>query len=177
MTNLTGEQKITFRSTRGWRPQLKPGALATPMGSHKAFDELPLGTGLNSRTRKPLAGKREDGKGFGAGNGDGKAQQKSPGPHVRGSQSEENRSEHEGIICKVLRGQLLCTRHDLEWINLNRRGGSTGVRVRDCPSCDASQDQSGGTGCEQSGLAHLNPPVDSDLLCACEVAHKEGCAL
>src|SRR5262245_63581275 len=100
-----------------------------------------------------------------------KPSEKSPGPHVRGSQSEENRSEHEGIICKVLRGQLLCTRHDLEWINLNRRGGSTGVRVRDCPSCDASQDQRGGTGCEQSSMAHMNSTVDSEMLCSIEDTH------
>jgi hypothetical protein len=34
------------------------------------------------------------------------------------------------------------------------------LRIGDCPSCDAGQDQSGGAGCEQIGrLAHLNPPV------------------
>jgi hypothetical protein len=80
-----------------------------------------------------------------------------PGLAVVGGKS---RSEHEGIICKVLGGQLLRACHQREWVNLNRRGGNTGLRVGDCPPYDAGQDQSGGAGCEQSGrLAHLNPPV------------------
>jgi hypothetical protein len=61
----------------------------------------------------------------------------------------------------VLGGQLFCARHHCEGIDLNRRrGGNTGLRIGDCLSCDAGQDQSGGAGCEQiDRLAHLNPPV------------------
>src|SRR5262245_1303322 len=85
------------------------------------------------------------------------------------------RSELEGIICKMLGGELLCARHDLQRINLIRpRVGSTGLRVQDCPSGDAGQDQSGGTGCEQFGLGHPILPVGSDLLSECELTHKEG---
>src|SRR5215831_17855921 len=65
----------------------------------------------------------------------------------------KSRSENEGVICKVLGGQLLCAHHHFEWVNLNRRGGNTSLRVCDCP-CDASHDQSGDAGCEQSSLVH-----------------------
>src|SRR5262245_26583389 len=39
-----------------------------------------------------------------------------------------SRSEHEGIIDKVLGRQLLRAHHHLDWINLNRRGGDTSLR-------------------------------------------------
>src|SRR4029077_1523786 len=90
---------------------------------------------------------------------DGEAQaEKSPGLAAGARNSwREGRSEHEGIIYKALGGELLGARHQREWVNLNRRGGNPGLRVR--PSCDASHDQGGDAGCEQLGLAHLNPPV------------------
>ena len=49
-----------------------------------------------------------------------------PGPQSVGG---KGRSEHEGIICKVLGGELLGARHQREGINLNRRGGNAGLRV------------------------------------------------
>ena len=36
-------------------------------------------------------------------------------------------SEHEGIICKVLGGELLCARHQRE--RIHRSDGSVGLRV------------------------------------------------
>jgi hypothetical protein len=64
-----------------------------------------------------------------AGNGDVKPRRKKapasrPGsPSVRGKGS----SEHEGIICKVLGGELLCARHQRERIHWS--DGSAGLRV------------------------------------------------
>src|SRR4029453_5713715 len=70
---------------------------------------------------------------------------------------EKRRSEYEGIICKVLGGQLLCARHQRERLHRSGgRGGDTGLRVG--PSWAASHDQGGDAGSEQLGLAHLNPP-------------------
>jgi hypothetical protein len=66
---------------------------------------------------------REDG-------GEAERPEKSPGL-AAGPQSVggKARSEHEGIICKVLGGELLGARHQREGINLNRRGGNAGLRV------------------------------------------------
>jgi transposase InsO family protein len=38
-------------------------------------------------------------------------------------------SENEGVICKMLGGELLCACHHCEWINLNRRRSGAGSRV------------------------------------------------
>jgi hypothetical protein len=46
---------------------------------------------------------------------------KSPDFADRGSQSEEIRFEHEGIIREVFGGQLRCNRHHFQGIDLNRR--------------------------------------------------------
>src|SRR5262249_54402336 len=47
-----------------------------------------------------------------------------PGPHRRSI-------EYQGIIREMLGGQLLCARHHIEWIDLNRRNrrDSAGLRV------------------------------------------------
>src|SRR5262249_53925768 len=72
--------------------------------------------------------------------------------------------EDDGIIRKVFGGQLLCTHRDFEWINrLRRRGGGADWRVRERPSGEASQDQSGGADCEESGLAHVHLPFGCDV--------------
>ena len=66
--------------------------------------------------------------------------------------------EHKGIIREMLGGHLLCARHHRERIDLSTR--DVGLRVWNRPSSDASDDQSGDAGCEQSGLmGHLNSPV------------------
>ena len=55
------------------------------------------------------------------------AQKKAPVSRPGSQQSEKGRSEHEGIICKMLGGELPCVRHQREWIDLNRRwGGNPG---------------------------------------------------
>src|SRR5262245_60650552 len=72
---------------------------------------------------------RRGGRGGGASGGEAERTEKSPGPRAGAPVGEEGGSEYEGIIRKVLGRQLLCARHDFEWINLIRRGGNTGLRA------------------------------------------------
>ena len=56
--------------------------------------------------------------------------------------------EYEGIICEVLRRQLLPSRHHFERINLHRCVGNAGFALWECPSCGESDDRGGGGDCE-----------------------------
>ena len=93
MTNLTGEKRSRWQCER-----LAPTAEARgPRQAHgvpQSLRRLPLRTGFDSRTRKALAVKREDGKGFGAGNGDGKAQRKKAPDLTSGARSRRKAAQN-----------------------------------------------------------------------------------
>jgi hypothetical protein len=75
-------------------------------------------------------------------------------------------SEHEGVVGKLHRRQLLCVHHQLERLNpLSYRGGNRRIGGRGRPYSETGRDQSGGNGkhlCR--ARAHLSSPIQSARL-------------